>query len=120
MNYILINIFFILILKKEENNNRYEGKIVNNTNNEMIDNLISKLIQVDIDKRIKWEEYFNDMFFKNIKGNEYDKNGELDFEGEYLNGERWNGKGKEYFDNGELKFEGEYLNGEKNEKCILL
>ena len=31
-------------------------------------------------------------------------------EGEYLNGKR-NGKGKEYYDNGDLKFEGEYLNG---------
>ena len=30
------------------------------------------------------------------------------FEGEYLNGER-NGKGKEYNDDGQLKFEGEYL-----------
>ena len=30
----------------------------------------------------------------------------------YLNKKR-NGKGKEYYENGELKFEGEYLNGEK-------
>ena len=36
--------------------------------------------------------------------------GELIFEGEYLNGER-NGKGKEYYDNGILKCEGKYLNG---------
>ena len=35
------------------------------------------------------------------------------FEGEYLNGKRWNGKGKEYNDNGELEFEGEYLNGKR-------
>ena len=39
----------------------------------------------------------------------------LEFEGEYLNGER-NGKGKEYYDNGKLIFEGEYLNGEEMEK----
>ena len=34
------------------------------------------------------------------------------YEGEYLNYKR-NGKGKEYFLNGNLKFEGEYLNGYK-------
>ena len=42
-------------------------------------------------------------------------NGELIFEGDYLNGER-NGKGKEYNYDGELIFEGVYLNGEKNGK----
>ena len=46
----------------------------------------------------------------NGKGKEYNKKGELIFEGEYLNGKR-NGKGKEYEDDGVLKFEGEYLNG---------
>ena len=53
------------------------------------------------------------------------------FEGEYLNGNKWNGNGydnknniaytlkngngliKEYDDYGELTFEGEYLNGKK-------
>ena len=46
----------------------------------------------------------------NGKGKEYDYDGILIFEGEYLNGER-NGKGKEYNKNGNLKFKGEYLNG---------
>ena len=32
------------------------------------------------------------------------------FEGEYLNGKRWNGKGKEYYPNDKLAFEGEFLN----------
>ena len=36
----------------------------------------------------------------------------MEFEGEYLNGER-NGKGKEYQDDGNLKFEGEYLFGKR-------
>ena len=49
------------------------------------------------------------------KVKEYDFNGKLKFEGEYLNGKR-NGKGKEYDFNGKLKFEGEYLNGKKTEK----
>ena len=44
---------------------------------------------------------------------EYNDNGELEFEGEYLNGER-NGKGKEYNYKGELIFEGKYLNGKRN------
>ena len=51
----------------------------------------------------------------NGKVKEYKFNGDLAFEGEYLNGER-NGKGKEYYDNGKLKFEGEYLNGERHGK----
>ena len=41
------------------------------------------------------------------------KIGELVYEGEYKNGERWNGKGKEYDYFGKLIYEGEYLNGEK-------
>ena len=35
------------------------------------------------------------------------------FEGEYLNGKRWNGNGKEYHRNFEIKFEGKYLNGKR-------
>ena len=39
------------------------------------------------------------------------------FEGEYLNGKRWNGKGIEYNIDGTIEFEGIYLNGKKiNEK----
>jgi len=54
---------------------------------------------------------------KNGKGfiTEYDLNGCLIFEGEYLNGRR-NGKGKEFYFADKLKFEGEYLNGERNGK----
>ena len=51
-------------IPKEREINRYDGKIINETDNEMINKLIRKLIQVDISKRIKWEEYFNDDFFK--------------------------------------------------------
>ena len=36
----------------------------------------------------------------------------LIFEGKYLKGKR-NGKGNEYYENGRTKFEGEYLNGVK-------
>ena len=66
------------------------------------------------------------------KGKEFYDNGKIKFEGEYLNGKRWNGKGynnkgdieyemkygrgivKEYFSDGKLLFEGEYINGEKS------
>ena len=51
----------------------------------------------------------------NNKGEESYYDGQLKYEGEFLNGER-NGKGKEYYDNDELKFEGEYLNGKRNGK----
>ena len=47
----------------------------------------------------------------NGHGREYYYNGNLKYEGEYLNGKR-NGNGKEYFYNGNLRFEGIYLNGE--------
>ena len=43
---------------------------------------------------------------------EYDKNGKLIFEGEYINGIKWNGKINEY-DVGKLIFEGDYISGEK-------
>ena len=43
---------------------------------------------------------------------EYNKYGDLIYEGEYFNGQR-NGKGKTYGDDGELEFEGEFLNGKK-------
>ena len=64
----------------------------------------------------KVKEYYDgDLFFegeylngkRNGKGKQY-YYGKLVFEGEYLNGKR-NGKAKEYYDNGNLIFEGEYL-----------
>ena len=48
-------------------------------------------------------------------GKEYHWNEEIVFEGEYLNGERWNGKGKEFDYDDHLAFEGEYLNGKKKQ-----
>ena len=44
----------------------------------------------------------------NGKGKEIYNDGDIKFEGEYLNGKR-NGKGKEYW-NGKIIFEGEYVN----------
>ena len=51
---------------------------------------------------------------KNGNVKEYDE-GELVFEGQYINGKR-HGKGKEYNYQGYLLFEGEYLNGKRNGK----
>ena len=48
------------------------------------------------------------------KGEEYDEDGRLSFEGEYSNGKK-NEKGKEYDENGKLIYEGKYLNGERHE-----
>ena len=45
---------------------------------------------------------------------EYNNNGQLEFEGEYINGEK-NGKGKEYDDDGNLIFEGEFKNGKRKD-----
>ena len=53
-----------IILYELYTNKRVKGWIVEETDNEMINKLIRKLIQVDIEKRIGWEEYFNDDFFK--------------------------------------------------------
>ena len=41
-----------------------------------------------------------------------DFNGQIYFEGEYINGERI-GTGKEFYIDGKLEFEGEYLNGKR-------
>ena len=49
---------------------------------------------------------------RNRKGKEYNWDGKLLFEGEYINGRR-NGKGKEYYSNGNLLFEGDYINGKR-------
>ena len=71
---------------------------------------------------------------RNGFGREYYLEGNIKFEGEFLNGRYWNGQvydlasnniyeikeGNgiiiEHYDNGNIKFEGEYLNGERNGK----
>ena len=66
------------------------------------------------DGRIEFEgEYLNGE--RSGKGKEYGECNLLSFEGEYSKG-RKNGKGKEYDQCGFLRFEGEYLDGERNGK----
>ena len=50
---------------------------------------------------------------KKIKTKEYDDEGDLIFEGDYLYKYR-NGKGKEYYKDKSLLFEGDYINGKRN------
>ena len=53
------------------------------------------------------------IFETNIKGKEYNAfNDKLIFEGEYSNKKR-NGQGKEYYDDNRVKYEGEFLNGKR-------
>ena len=49
---------------------------------------------------------------RNGKGKQYDWEGKLIFEGEYLNGKKWIGKERKYNDK-KLILEVEYLNGKK-------
>ena len=65
---------------------------------------------------ILYEPNNNNIYqLKNGKGfiKEFNYDGNIIFEGEYLNGKR-NGKGKEYSLFETLKFDGEYLNGKRN------
>ena len=106
----------------------YEGEYINGERNG-----IGKEYDSDDDKLEYEGNFFNGK--RNGKGKEYYKNGKLLFEGEYLNGKKWNGNGynvngkiefsikvgkgniKEYDNyNGRLIFEGEYLNGARNGK----
>ena len=83
--------------------------------------LIFKGYYINGKKNGKGKEYDGDKIFeseyangiKNGKGIEYNKKGIL-FEGEYLNGKRWNGILKEYFNSPhQIKFFGHYCEGKK-------
>ena len=106
-----------------DGNLRFEGEYLNGKRN-------GKGKEFDYDKIIFEGEYINglrwngkgydnnnEVVYELKNGNgyvkEYYNEGELKFEGEYLNGEK-NGKGKVYDYDGSLEFEGEYLNGKRN------
>ena len=69
-----------------------------------------------IHKPRKGKKYFDGGFRYDEKDLSDWKDGKtnsgLIFEGEFLNGKKWNGKGKEYFANN-LVYEGEYLYGNR-------
>ena len=95
-------------------NRKFNGKGYDTSGN-IIYELINgkgKVKEYDDNGKLEFEgEYLNGK--RNGRGKEYEY-GELIFEGEYLNGKRWNGKSKEY-EYDELIFEGEYLNGKRKE-----
>ena len=95
---------------KKWNGKGYDG------NGDIIYELIKgngKVKEYDDDGKLRFEgEYIDGKL--NGKGKEY-RNDRLRFEGEYING-KLNGTGKEYDDDGRLIFEGEYLNGERHGK----
>ena len=128
-------------LKKYENIIKYEGEYFNGERNgkgkeyDIKGNLIfeGEYLNGKMKKyKNKLKNFFDDDYIDeyctlvwegNLKNGlkdgiikEYNYNGILIFEGEYLNDER-NGKGKEYNEyNGELIFEGEYLMGKRINK----
>ena len=70
-----------------------------------------KITEYDLNGNVIFEgEFLNGS--ENRKGKEY-FNGELVFSGEFVNGKRWNGNGKEYDRKKNLIFEGKYVNGKK-------
>ena len=64
----------IILYELYTNKYYFDSNNPKETDNGIINELIRKLIQVDIDKRIGWEEYFSDDFFKSdLNGNLYVK-----------------------------------------------
>jgi len=90
------------------------GKVIEYYNNE------NKKFKGEYFKGKKWNgKYFNykgnfeyEIKVGNGNGKEYDDNGKLIFEGEYLNDNRHD-KEKEYYNNNNIKFEGEYIIGKR-------
>ena len=86
----------------------FEGEYLNGLRN-------GKGIYYTCDVRIECE-FLNGRM--NGKGKEYNNKGEIMFEGEYLNGRKWNGKGREetWVKTKQTKISYEYLNGKKFQK----
>ena len=117
--------------------------IINDIFSYLYENKKLELVKYNKKSQKKWEidiNYYKQISGKfiigerNGKGKEYNEENELLFEGEYLNGNKWNGKGydkrgnidfeikngkgyiKEYDKDGILEFEGEYINGKRSGK----
>ena len=82
----------------------------------MKDNFTNEYIEFSNTELITYHgEVIKGTRIKNGKGKEYYLNGELCYEGEYLNDKR-DGKGKEYTEEGEIIFIGEFR--ENNGKVL--
>ena len=87
--------------------NKWNGKICDNVGNVLFEiNSGNGIIEDKYDKIQMFiiENLDENNSRENMKGKEYDYNGRLLFEGEYLGKEKWKGKIKEYYKN-ELIFE---------------
>ena len=125
---ILKKIFSNLILETKLNLVKYNNKIKNRLNIDLIDYMFFSgkyFIGKRNGKGKEYNGYNDEIIFEGdyidgkrigygIEYYEEQYNGEtaLKYEGKYLNGKR-NGKGKEYYINGSIKFEGIYLFGLK-------
>ena len=78
-------------------------------------NIVTSWTDKDFEEKGPFSDYCYTQRKKNGFGKEFYINGEVDYEGFYIDGEK-SGKGKEYFFNnkGKLKFEGEYLKGKRH------
>ena len=90
--------------KGNENGKEYYNNGVLRFESKFLDD--KKLIGTEYDKNGEIKYQINNI---NGKGVEYYYSGRLKYEGEFLNGKK-NGKEKEYYEIGELLFEGEYFN----------
>jgi len=98
-NYMIEEIFYFLNIKQKLDIIKYNKKL-------------QKKFGIGIGEYKKISVKYI-LFEKNGKGNEYELyTSKLIYRGGYLNGKRC-GFGREYYDSGYIKFEGEYLNGKK-------
>ena len=96
-----------------KNDLKWNGKGYDALNNiaGILNNGNGKIKEYNEDGKLEFEgEYLNDK--KNGFGKNFYENGNIEFEGEFKDGLK-NGKGKKYDYDGNLIFEGEFLNGKK-------
>ena len=96
---------------KEKDNDEYENILGDKFEGQFSDGKIEGRINESYyNNKILIKDYYLNAK-KNGKGKDYDEDGNLEFEGEYLYNHKR--KGKEYYKNGKLRFEGEYLYDKK-------
>jgi len=108
-------------------NLRFEGDYLNGKRNgkgkEYYDDCHKIIFEGEYKNGLRWNgkgyDNNNNVVYELKNGNgyvkEYYSNGKLEFEVEYLNGNK-HGKIEEYYSDGNMEFEGEYFNGYRNGK----
>ena len=121
-NFILKKIFDYMDTKRKLQSIFYYKKIQKKLGLNLIDfrRQSGRYLEKEDDEIIEYNCYNHQKLFeghysngkRNGKGKEYDEDGSLIFEGEYLDGKKWKGHGKQYDEDTEkLIFEYEYFNG---------